>query len=47
MATNDTIESLFVTITHQLQAFGQDIGIHALNSGQTKINGDFIQDFKI
>ena len=41
MATNDTAESLFAGLTHQLDNFGTILGIHAAGISQARINGDF------
>ena len=41
MATNDTAESPFAGLTHQLWNFGTILGIHAGGISQARINGDF------
>ena len=46
MATNDSAESPFASLTRQLQQFGRMLGIHASAVGHARINGDFNRDFK-
>ncbi len=46
MATNDSAESPFASLTHQLQQFGRMLGIHASAVGHARINGDFNRDLK-
>ena len=41
LATNDPAESLFASLTRQLQAFGRVLGIHSSAVGQARVNGDF------
>ena len=45
MANNDPAESPFASLTHQLQSFGQLLGIHASALGHARVNGDFHWDF--
>jgi hypothetical protein len=46
MATNDSAESPFASLTRQLQQFGRMLGIHASAVGHARINGDFVRDYK-
>ena len=46
MATNDSAESPFASLTRQLQQFGRMLGIHASAVGHARINGDFVHDYK-
>ena len=41
MATNDPAENPFASLTHQLQASGCKLGIHASAIGYACVNGDF------
>ena len=43
MATNDTSENFFISLTRHMQNFGQVLGINASAIGHARINGDFKQ----
>ncbi len=43
---NGTAESPFATLTCQMQGFGRLLGIHALDVGHSRFNGDFQRDHK-